>query len=186
MHAKWLVRYGVIPEVARFLAIDVEGLERDLRVVIESPRGLEIGTVLQKVPAPSNPVHGSDSAAEQESDLKIVRPATPADEAADREMREECLQGYSEWWSRIRDWQLDLELVDIEWTLDRQKLILYVLTGRGPETTKLALFAATAGYASVEVQPVSKDGLVPLPPPSGGGCGSGGGGCGEGGGCSSH
>ena len=69
--------------------------------------------------------------------------------------------------------------MDLEWTLDREKLILYVLTGRGPDTTKLALFAATAGYASVEVQPVSKDGLVPMPAAQGGGCG-----CGDGGGCS--
>lgn len=176
MQSKWLVRYGAIPEVARFWALGDDTLERDQRVVIESPRGLEIGTLLQKIPAQKAP-----DAEETPPELLIVRPATPADEAADQEMREECQVAYAEWWSRIRDWQLELELVDLEWTLDRQKLILYVLTGRGPDTTKLALFAATAGYASVEVQPVSKDGLVPLPAPQGGGCG-----CGDGGGCSTH
>ena len=174
MQSKWLVRYGAIPEVARFWVNDLEGLERDTRVVIESPRGLEIGTLLQKIPAST--AKGAD---ETPPEWLVVRTATEADEAADREIREECQVGYGEWWSRIRDWQLEIELVDLEWTLDRQKLILYVLTGRGPDTTKLALFAATAGYASVEVQPVSKDGLVPMPAPSGGGCG-----CGDGGGCS--
>ena len=174
MQTKWLVRYGVIPEIARFWANDLEGLERDLRVVIHSPRGLEIGTLLQKIP-----VKSANDTDETPSELEIVRPASAADEATDREMREECQVGYGEWWSRIRDWQLELELVDLEWTLDRQKLILYVLTGRGPDTTKLALFAATAGYSAVEVQPVSKDGLVPMPAPQGGGCG-----CGDGGGCS--
>jgi hypothetical protein len=178
MQTKWLVRYGVIPEVARFVAQDVAGLERDLQVVVESPRGLEIGTILQIVPASTKPANGSDADTDNATDLRIVRTATAEDAATDRELREECQIGYSEWWSRIQDWQLDLELVDLEWTLDRQKLILYVLTSRGPETTKLALFAATAGYTAVEVQPVSKDGLVPLPP-AGGGCGSGG--CGEGG-----
>ncbi len=176
MQTKWLVRYGVIPEVARFWANDLEGLERDARVVIHSPRGLEIGTLLQQIP-----VKTANGTEETPAELEIVRLASAADETADREMREECQLGYGEWWSRIRDWQLELELVDLEWTLDRQKLILYVLTGRGPDTTKLALFAATAGYASVEVQPVSKDGLVPLPAPQGGGCG-----CGDGGGCSTH
>ncbi|MDB5339904.1 MAG: hypothetical protein JWN70_5523 [Planctomycetaceae bacterium] len=174
MQSKWLVRYGVIPEIARFWANDLDGLERDLRVVIHSPRGLEIGTLLQKIP-----VKSASDTDETPPEMEIVRPASASDETTDREMREECQVGYGEWWSRIRDWQLELELVDLEWTLDRQKLILYVLTGRGPDTTKLALFAATAGYASVEVQPVSKDGLVPMPAPEGGGCG-----CGDGGGCS--
>lgn len=171
---KWLVRYGVIPEVARFATNDVEGLSRDNHVVIESPRGLEIGTLLQAIPV--TPVKDAE---ETPSELRIVRIASAEDLATEREMREECQVGYGEWWSRIQDWKLELELVDLEWTLDRQKLILYVLSGRSADTTKLALFAATAGYTSIEVQPVSKDGLVPLPPPSGG-CG-----CHDGG-CSTH
>ena len=67
---------------------------------------------------------------------------------------------------------VDVQLVDLEWTLDRGKLILYVLNERGPECTKLAIQAAAAGFGLIEVQPVSKDGLVDLP--KGGGCGSGG------------
>ena len=65
---------------------------------------------------------------------------------------------------------------DLEWTLDRQKLVLYVLGGRGPDTTRLALQAAAAGLSVIEVQPVSAEGVVPLPA-AGGGCGSGGCGC---------
>lgn len=178
MRSKWLVRYGVIPEVARYWADDLAGLDRDARVVIQSPRGLEVGTVLQKLPAKASGSngHGED---ETPAEMLVVRLATAADDATDREHRDECQIGYAEWWSRIQDWQLELELVDLEWMLDRKKLVLYVLAGRGPDTTKLALYAATAGYASVEVQPVSKDGLVPLPPAEGGcGCGSGG--------CSTH
>ena len=69
-----------------------------------------------------------------------------------------------------------MELLDLEWTLDRGKLVVYVLGGRGPDTTRLALLAAASGQASIEVQPVSTEGLVPLER-SGGGCGSGGCGC---------
>lgn len=168
------MRYGVIPEVARFAADEVDGLNRDNRVVIQSPRGLEIGTLLQSMPMA--PIKDAE---ETVSELRIIRVATAVDLATERELREDCQIGYSEWWSRIQDWKLELELVDLEWTLDRQKLILYVLSGRSADTTKLALFAATAGYTAIEVQPVSKDGLVPLPPPSGG-CG-----CHDGG-CSTH
>ena len=89
-------------------------------------------------------------------------------------MRRETDEAFAEWQNRIREWKLELELLDLEWTLDRQKLVLYVLGGRGAETTQLALNAAAAGLAVVEVQPVNADGPIPL---DGGGCGSGNCGC---------
>ena len=46
-----------------------------------------------------------------------------------------------------------MELIDLEWTLDKSKLILYVLNDRGPEATRLGLQAAAAGLGTVEVQP---------------------------------
>jgi hypothetical protein len=78
---------------------------------------------------------------------------------------------FPEWITRITEWELMLELIDLEWTLDRQKLILYVLNDRGPDCTKLALQAAAAGLGTIEVQPVTAEGLV-TPPASTGGCGS--------------
>jgi hypothetical protein len=67
-------------------------------------------------------------------------------------------------------------LIDLEWTLDDAKQILYVLTSRGPDATNLALHAAAEGLGVIEVQPVAAEGLIPLPS-EGGGCGSGGCGC---------
>jgi hypothetical protein len=98
--------------------------------------------------------------------------------ALDRdELRREAQAAYSDWHNRIAQWKLDLELIDLEWMLDRQKLVLYVLGGRGPDTTRLALQAAAAGLAVIEVQPVDDSGLVAVP--SRGGCGSGACGCHE-------
>lgn len=173
MQTTWLVRYGAIPEVAKFVAEEVYPLQRGAHVVVQSPRGLDLGTVLQVVPG--------SSAADADSDLRIERAATPEDLAAFESLRDDGQALFAEWWSRIRDWKLELELVDVEWTLDREKLVLYVLGGRSADTTKLALFAATAGHATVVVQPVGKEGLVPMPQSTGGGCG-----CGDGGGCSTH
>lgn len=162
----WLIRYGAIPEVARFsVPVDLE-ISRGARVVLRSPRGLEMGLVLQA--APSSSTH--------ESELQVDRVATADDEAAYTRNAEECRASFSEWQQRLREWKLELELIDLEWTLDRDKLIFYVLSGRGPETTKLAIFAATIGYAQVEVQPVGAEGLVPISG-GGGGCGCGDGGC---------
>lgn len=169
-----LIRYGLIAEVARFDASEQPHLDRGSRVVVETHRGCELGTVLDIV--------RSTVMAEDRPQLKVLRKATPADEATALDHRRSAPDECRAWDVRIGDWKLDLQLIDVEWTLDRSKLILYVLNERGPECTKLALQAAAAGLGLIEVQPVSQDGPVTLPP-AGGGCGSGG--CGTGGGCHS-
>ena len=166
----YLVRYGAVPEVARFRDASHGKPSRGETVVVETHRGLQVGSVLERLKP-------SLVAADMEIDFEIVRVATPADLEASRERTRECDEAFAGWCARILQWDLQLELVDLEWTLDRQKLILYVLCERGPDSTKLALQAAATGFGIIEVQPVSATGLVSLPKESGG-CGSGGGGCG--------
>ena len=137
---------------------------------METHRGLQVGSVLEQLKP-------ALVAADMEVDFEIVRAATPADLQAAHERTRECEAAFTGWCDRIVEWDLQLELVDLEWTLDRQKLILYVLCERGPDSTKLALQAAATGFGIIEVQPVSATGLVTLEKESGG-CGTGGGGCG--------
>ena len=164
-----LVRYGVIPEVAKFRVTSPELPRRAARVVVETHRGLQIGACLQVI-------NGADS----EIESTILRSATSEDEQRGQQLRDKCRQEFNKWVQRIADWGLALELLDLEYTLDESKLILYVLNERGPDCTRLAIQAAAAGLGVVEVQPVNRDGLVQLES-QGGGCGSGGGGCGSGG-----
>lgn len=168
--AVYLVRYGVVPEVARFRDTSETSPSRGETVVVETHRGLQIGSVLERLKP-------SLVAPDMEIDFEIVRVTTPADLEAARARTRECDEEFAGWCARILQWELQLELVDLEWTLDRQKLILYVLCERGPDSTKLALQAAATGFGIIEVQPVSATGLVSLPKESGG-CGTGGGGCG--------
>lgn len=163
-----LVRYGAIPEVARFVCRLDEAPARHEKVVVLSHRGPELGTMLEAV--------RSASAPPVDPAYEVLRRASVEDEARHTELRKEAQADFGQWQQRIRDWNLELELLDLEWTLDGQKLVLYVLGGRGAETTKLALQAAAAGLAVVEVQPVGAEGPIAIP--SGGGCGSGGCGCG--------
>ena len=175
-----LVRYGAIPEVSRFR---VEGNGDDSRgesVVVRTHRGLQLGTVLNEVRSAlssrwPNPV--SVDAAQPPDEVEelppILRRATEEDRDTDQRLREDARAAFEGWQKRIHDWKLDLELIDLEWTIDRQKLILYVLNNRGPDCTKLALQAAAAGLGVVEVQPVTAEGLVTVPSTSkGGGCGT--------------
>ncbi|MSR57339.1 MAG: hypothetical protein EXS05_06675 [Planctomycetaceae bacterium] len=174
-----LVRFGVIPEVGRFACALSEPPERGAAVIVNTHRGPELGTLLQATRSGTNGVAMPSSEPSPPPNLEsVVRVATSDDVAQHGSLRREAEADYAQWQRRINEWGLELELIDLEWTLDRQKLILYVLGGRGPDTTKLALQAAALGQAVIEVQPVSAEGVVPLST-SGGGCGSGG--CGSGG-----
>lgn len=182
MSSEVLVRYGAIPEVGRF-SFDVEiesAPKRGAIVVIESHRGLELGTLLEAVRKPAASVNGTNGFhADDEPASQVLREATAEDRETHARLRTDAQGIYGDWQDRIRNWGLELELLDLEWTLDQQKLILYVLTDRGADTTKLALQAAAEGLTAIEVQPVSADGVVALPSGGGGGCGSGGCGCHE-------
>lgn len=165
-----LVRYGAVPEVAKFVHSSDLVPQRGEFVVVSTHRGSQLGSVLERLkPSPGD--------SESESGFQVERITTAEDLAKARQLAHDCEEAFADWCTRISQWKLNLELIDLEWTLDRQKLILYVLCERGPDSTKLALQAAAAGLGIIEVQPVSSTGLVPLES-SGGSCGSGGGGCG--------
>lgn len=162
--ACYLVRYGAVPEVARFVS-DLS-LSRGEEVVVRSPRGLLLGTVLER--------EAGTRTSGAEDLPTIERRAEPDDRAAAARWQQACEQEFEAWSARIADWNLSLELLDLEWTLDRGQLILYVLTDRGPAATQLALHAAAAGLGSIHVQPVQREGVLST---TGRSCGTGGCGC---------
>lgn len=153
-----LVRYGRIPEVARFDSEDQPQMERGCHVVVQSHRGLQLGEFLESI------------VAEVDADRpQIVRVASSSDHEQFEQLAKRCDGEFGAWVRRIEGWDLDLQLLDLERTLDGEKLILYVLNERGPDCTKLALQAAAGGFGIIEVQPVDENGIVELPTAAGGG-----------------
>jgi len=162
-----LVRYGAVPEVARFVVADGLDVARGASVVVQTHRGRELGRLIEVIVESPEPRGDREPPAVTG---EVLRLATADDEAAQWELRERAEGEFSGWERRIAEWGIDLQLIDLEWTLDGGKLVLYVLNDRGPECTKLALQAAAAGLGVIEVQPVSAEGLKPQE--SEGGCGS--------------
>jgi cell fate regulator YaaT (PSP1 superfamily) len=165
-----LVRYGAIPEVARFANPQALPLDRGTAVVVTTHRGPELGAVLEEVRPSPEPRPGSTPLPDPSGE--VLRLATDADCARAADLRREAADEFAGWEQRIAEWRLDLQLIDLEWTIDRSRLILYVLNDRGPECAKLALQAAAGGWGLIDVQPVSLDGLIPRDTGHGGGCGS--------------
>ena len=169
-----LVRYGVIPEVARCHASGDAGLARGDQVVVETHRGLQHGTVvevLRRAALSRDSSSGGSDADDEPAGFEILRRAAPGDVEKSQLLRTDAEGQFSAWVDRIAAWKVDVQVIDLEWTLDRSKLVVYVLNERGPECTKLAIQAAAAGLGVIEVQPVAGDGPVALPT-AGGGCGT--------------
>ncbi|QDV31316.1 hypothetical protein Spb1_32600 [Planctopirus ephydatiae] len=166
-----LVRAGRMPEVERAVVSEGLTVQRGDVVILETPRGPLTGRVLEDISKTWRLVPHEALPA-----ITVQRIPTKDDEVTIRELESLSAQEFMPWVMRIRSWDLDLELVDLEKTLDREKWILYVLAGRGPDCTKLALQAAAAGLGIIEVQPIQAAGTRPKEVSKG--CGSSGGGCG--------
>ncbi len=173
MPTEILVRYGTMPEVSRFDAEEIGPVARGERLLVQTHRGLQMGEALDPVRTSLKDRTFVPPGDESDSPplSPVVRRANDEDLITSAALKADAQQAFDVWHRRITDWKLDLELIDLEWTFDRQKLILYVLNERGPDCTKLALQAAAAGLGIIEVQPVDAEGLVTVPQ-SGGGCGS--------------
>jgi hypothetical protein len=177
-----LVRYGAVPEVARCQLAGIEPVARGTQVVLQTARGEQLGVVLEplKRRQEPRPAHLAATPVEEAYSFEVLRIATSEDLARAEESRAVLESEFPHWERRIAEWELDLQLVELEVTLDGNR-ILYVLNERGPDCTKLALRAAAAGLGIVSVQPVGAEGPVVLPASAGvgsGSCGSSGGSCG--------
>ena len=138
-------------------------------MVVSTDRGEEIATILQTLPPDAKTSEGEVAQPTGE----LLRMATADDLDCNVRNEQAAEISFAEWTTRAATWKLQLELIDIERTLD-DRLILYVLNDRSAETTRLALLAAAGGFGVIHVQPVSAQGVVQES--GGGGCGS----CGSG------
>ena len=161
---EYLVRVGNQGQTLVCLAADGLVPQRSATLVVQSDRGEQLGVMLREIPPPLHPEEQSNT-----TNL-IVRLATEADLALGNQRIAAANSQFEAWQERIESWSVDVELMDLEWTLDGNRLLIYVLNERGPECTKLALMAAAKGHGIVEVVPLSSDGITT---PKNSGCGSG-------------
>ncbi|MBL8811409.1 MAG: hypothetical protein JNM43_14650 [Planctomycetaceae bacterium] len=144
-----IARYGRVPQVARFGGEGIKP-ERDSLIRVTTDRGEELASVLG--------LTGVSTADSEALTGQVQRIATQRDLEDFDTLESESETEFAVWEKRVHDWKMQLQLIDIERTLDR-RLILYVLNERGPETTRLALLAAAGGHGIIHVQPVTSEGI---------------------------
>lgn len=185
--AEYLVGYGNAGEFSRFRPTAPADYRRGDRVVVRSPQGLELGTVL----CPVTPAHLDYLS--QTGVGELLRTATVADEQTVQQAQELGRRIFEEARRLVAELDLPLEILDAEILFDRQQVILHHLRQLDcdyrPLVSAIARkydllvvmqnLAFSAGLSEEEEAPGC--GKPDCGQAGGGGCSS----CGTGGGCSS-
>ncbi|MCC6493368.1 MAG: hypothetical protein IT424_10125 [Pirellulales bacterium] len=136
-----LVRYGLMGHVGAFAAVDAVRYPRSSRVVIRSPRGLEVGEVLAE-PDGEGRVASSDG--------QILRRMSVQDdllEARLEQRRNEAFEACQELLAMV---SVPATLVDVEHLFDGEGLYFYFLGDLPPEAQQITGRLAQTYEAAVE------------------------------------
>lgn len=140
-----LVRYSLLGQVGRFVAADAMLYPRQSRVIIRSPRGLEIGTVL------SEPVDGEVGPEEAPPiDGQILRRMTVQDDLLEARLQKHRHDAFAACASLLEEHQVPAALVDVEHLFDGQGLFFYFLGEVPPEADRLTQQLADTYETTVE------------------------------------
>ena len=120
-HLEYLLGYGRAGDFGRFRAAAPLTLRRGERAVVRTPRGLEVGRVLR----PAAPGHAAFLP--NTTVGRLLRPLTPADEAAAERAAERSASLFERGRSCAAGLGLPLELLDAEVLLDGANAALHVL-----------------------------------------------------------
>ena len=132
-------------------------------VIVETARGIEYGHV----------VYADKEVPEEEivQDLKpVIRCATPEDEAIYQENLEKSKEAFQVCKAKIVERELDMKLVDAEYTFDRNKLLFYFTSDDRVDFRELVKDLATIFRTRIELRQIGvRDESKMIP--SIGGCG---------------
>jgi cell fate regulator YaaT (PSP1 superfamily) len=175
---EYLVGYGQRGDFGRFRPVRPLGCRRGDRVVIRTPRGLEVGEVLREATERHARFLPNTSVG------ALLRPAEDEDERQQEEMRRRAGRLYERGRELAAELALPLELLDAEVLLDGAAAVLHQL--RWAECDVRPFVSTLSREFAVQLALAELAGPVPEKHPGCGHCGpTGCGSCGSGGGCGS-
>ncbi len=113
-----LVRYSLLGHVGRFASVDATRYPRRTRVIVRSPRGLEIGEVL----APPEPAENPE-----ETEGQILRRVTVEDDLLVARLEKHRHEAFTACSELLAAEAVPAVLVDVEHLFDGQGLFFYFL-----------------------------------------------------------
>jgi hypothetical protein len=180
MSIAYLISYGSAGQLGRFVARDSrQTFRRGDRVIIQSERGRELGTVLASAQDLAFP------ATLQHIPGEIVDWARPEDESAARALSEKLAAAFKQARAIVEEQGAPVELVDLEAVADPLTYIVHIVRYHDEPLQPIRDTLAIRLAAQVLFHDVTNPVALETQDESGcGSCGSEGGGCSSKGGCS--
>jgi cell fate regulator YaaT (PSP1 superfamily) len=113
-----LVRYGLLGHVGKFAAVDALRYPRRSRVVVRSPRGLEVGEVLAEP---------SDRAPLDATDGQILRRMSVQDDLLEARLERRRHEAFAACQQLLSEAAVPAALMDVEHLFDGEGLFFYFL-----------------------------------------------------------
>ena len=169
---QFVAAFGKDAALGCFAAAQASSFSRRERVLVKTPRGLEIGEIL----GPATLRQARLLGAQAQGD--IVRPLTSTDEATVRRMHELAGELLAQSERLLLETNSELSLIDAEVFFDLRHALLHILH---PNPDDLATFVETLCERTGLIVRLANLAIAPEPEPQHGcdkpDCGSGGGGC---------
>jgi len=136
-----LIRYGLLGHVGRFAAVDAVRYPRRTRVVVRSPRGLEVGEVL----AEPDPSDGPFTPVGQ-----VLRRMSVQDDLLEARLDRRRHEAFAACQQLLGESGVEAALVDVEHLFDGEGLFFYFLGDTPPEASEITSRLAETYEAAVE------------------------------------
>ncbi|MAT71663.1 MAG: hypothetical protein CMJ58_19325 [Planctomycetaceae bacterium] len=136
-----LVRYGLLGHLGRFSAADAVRYPRQSRVVVRSPRGLELGEIVAEPEA---------AAAAPRLDGQILRRVTVEDDLLQARLDKHRHQAFEACQRLLAEHHVAAALVDVEHLLDGAGLFFYFLGEPPAEAHEITAQLAETYETAVE------------------------------------
>jgi cell fate regulator YaaT (PSP1 superfamily) len=136
-----LVRYGLLGHVGAFAAVDALRYPRRSRVVVRSPRGLEVGEVLAE-PADGGPRDAADG--------QILRRMTVQDDLLEARLDRRRHEAFEACQQLLTQAEVPAALVDVEHLFDGEGLFFYFLGDPPQQANDITRRLAETYEAAVE------------------------------------
>ncbi len=140
------VRFRQAGKIYHFNAAGLE-LKRDDKVIVETSRGVEFGTVVTSK-------EDADESSYSQPLKKVIRAATPEDEEkneANRKKEKDAIRICKE---KIRKHELEMKLIDCEYTFDNSKMLFYFTAEGRIDFRELVKDLAAVFHTRIELRQV--------------------------------
>lgn len=149
MAHNYIIRYGTIRNIGEFSWRYDQQLKRGTEVIVKSPRGKELGEILCMAGENTREYLGTDDVAG-----KVLRTATVEDQLTLDELRTMESDDFKGGCELIKEYKLQMQLVDVERLFGGDRLIFYFLAEKRVDFRELVKALAKRFSTRIEMRQI--------------------------------